>query len=380
MVPYWDVSTTVFAGAGALRSNAEDMLKYIAAQLGPPENDIERAMRATHEVQVRINEQVAAGLGWSVRRLGDRRIPMHGGGTSGYNVQVGFDPELRTGFVMLTNTGDFDDDIGSDFLRRGRPLDIAEASVPRQVLERYVGEYELAPGRAFVVRLEDDGTMTMQAPGNVRFRMHAGSDSTFFLKRAPWQFTFNRDGAGGVVTGFVADLEGSRREAKKVSDGGPAPAVVAGDATVVVPLAAGDMARYEGVYTLSIGKRSMDVRVFVEGGQLMAAALRQSPDRAPLPGGSCLRDRGGHRDPAGLRRGGRAGGDADAPPERAGHHGRAGGGIAGGRVRDQHGRHRGRSRAGDPGSSADGVRDRAVRWHVPPDRRCADPEAADFRP
>lgn len=284
VVPYWDVSTTAFAGAGALRSNAEDMLEYLAAQVGPPESDIERAMRATHRVRVEMDEEAAGGLGWGVRRFGGRRVLRHGGATAGYSTMVGFDPDLRVGVVMLTNTGDFDDDIAADFLRRGRPLDIPEARVPEAVLESYVGSYEMAPGRAFVVRLEEDGGLTVQAPGNVRFRMYAASDTSFFLKRTPWQFTFGRDEAGEVI-GMVADLEGSRQEATKVSTGSPPPAVVAGNATVEVPLAPEEMTRYEGMYVLRMGEGLMDVRVFAEGDRLMAQPAGNRPTVLHYQGG-----------------------------------------------------------------------------------------------
>lgn len=275
-VPYWDVSTTAFAGAGALRSNAEDMLTYIAAQLGPPDTEIERAMRATHEIQVDREGEAAAALGWGVSEFDGRRILRHGGGTAGYSTMVGFDPDLGVGVVMLANTGDFDDDIASDFLRRGRPLDLPEVSVPESVLRRYAGQYEVSPDRNFVVRLEDNGSLTMQAPGNVRFRMYATSDTSFFVKRAPWQFTFRQDDAL-EVTGMVADLNGSQREAPRVSDEGPPPAVVAGNASLDLPLSVSEMAAYQGSYALRMGDETLDVRVFVERDQLMAQPAGDRP-------------------------------------------------------------------------------------------------------
>src|SRR5690606_25285669 len=48
-VPLWDLPT--LAGAGALRSNLVDMLRFLDANLGPPASALERAMRASHVVR-----------------------------------------------------------------------------------------------------------------------------------------------------------------------------------------------------------------------------------------------------------------------------------------------------------------------------------------
>ncbi|NIQ54181.1 MAG: hypothetical protein GWN71_12555, partial [Gammaproteobacteria bacterium] len=108
--------------------------------------------------------------------------------------------------------------------------------------------------------MEDEGWLTMQAPGNVRFRMHAESDTSFFLKRTPWRFWFTRDEAGAVV-GMVADLEGSERSGPKVSDDGPPPRVVAGNARPEaedLPMTAEEMAPYEGTFVLEAGPRTLE--------------------------------------------------------------------------------------------------------------------------
>jgi D-alanyl-D-alanine-carboxypeptidase/D-alanyl-D-alanine-endopeptidase len=101
--PYWDASEAI-AGAGGLRSNIDDMLLYLRAQLDPPDNALGRAIRATHQVQHRF-PQFAAGITWPIRTSGGRTIISHGGGTGGFNTMIAFDPERRTGVVMLTNTG-----------------------------------------------------------------------------------------------------------------------------------------------------------------------------------------------------------------------------------------------------------------------------------
>ncbi|MBW3569924.1 MAG: serine hydrolase [Gemmatimonadetes bacterium] len=280
VVPYWDLTDAV-AGAGGLRSNAEDMLTYLRAQLGPPDTDLERAMRVAQQVHHRFADGRTGGLGWGVRSEQGRTIVSHGGGTAGFRTQVGFDPERRIGFVMLTNSGGFQDDIGMDFLLRGAPLAIREVPVAPTVLAAYVGEYQMAPGRSAFVRLEDDGTMTLRVPGNVRFRMYPESDSTFFVKRAPWRLRFTRD-ASGAVASVVMDMNGTERVGSRVSDRAPRP----GDPDAVrdLPLSADEMARYEGTYTLRMGERSLELRVFAQDGRLMAQAAGQNATRLRAQG------------------------------------------------------------------------------------------------
>jgi serine-type D-Ala-D-Ala carboxypeptidase/endopeptidase len=214
VVPYW-FATEAIQGAGGLRSNLVDMMKYLRAHVGTPRTSLERAMRAAYVERAPLSATAAIGLGWQLAKVERRTLVIHGGGTGGFSAYLGFDPDKRVGFVMLTNTTDFPDDIGQDFLRRGPPLAIPEVKIPRAELERYVGTYEVAAGRAMTVRLEPDGSLTLQAPGNVRFRMYAEGDGKFFLKRTPWRFTFTKN-AAGQVTGLEADMEGTKRSATKV--------------------------------------------------------------------------------------------------------------------------------------------------------------------
>ncbi|HST57330.1 MAG TPA: serine hydrolase [Longimicrobium sp.] len=281
--PYWDASEAI-AGAGGLRSTVDDMLLYLRAQLSPPDNDLGRAIRTAQQVQHTFSTGQAIGLNWSVRKAGGRKVISHNGGTGGFNTYIGFDPERRTGIVMLTNTGGFEDDFAVDFMMRGAPLSLPEVTVARNVLARYPGTYEVAPGRAMVVRLEDDGAMTIRVGDNVRFRMYPESDSTFYLKRAPWRVRFTRD-ASGAVGGLVLSVDGNEQVARRVSGATPAAPQV-----LDVPLTAEQMALYEGTYALQADGRTLEVRVFVQDGRLMVqpggqttTRLRAQGDHAFIP-------------------------------------------------------------------------------------------------
>lgn len=265
-------------GMGALRSSAEDLLRFLAANTGPPASRLERVMRDAQRARASEGENAEIGLNWHLRTVGGRRVIMHGGTTAGYETQIAFDPERGVGVVLLTNTQEFDDDLALDLLTRGAGPTRPQAAVSTGVLRQYAGAYEMAPGRSLVVRMEDEGYLTVQIPRNVRFRMYAESDSVFFLKRTPWRLRFTR-GGDGRVAGVVVDMEGTERSARRVGDSAPPPAVVAGNAALDLPLTPEQMALYVGTYLLQSGERTQEMRVFVQDGQLMSQPGSQSARR-----------------------------------------------------------------------------------------------------
>lgn len=103
-------------------------------------------------------------LGWHLlKTLGGGEIAWHNGGTGGYRSFIGFDRANRTGVVVLSNmsTAAGADDIGRHLLEPGFPLMQATAArkaitVTGEVLEGYVGSFELAPN--FVIAITREGT------------------------------------------------------------------------------------------------------------------------------------------------------------------------------------------------------------------------------
>src|SRR5262249_56695222 len=96
-VANWDVPT--LAGAGALRSSANDMLTFLEAFLGYKESPLAPSMRAMLDVRRPIGKaNFEIGLGWFL--YGD--VVWHDGGTGGFPAFFGEGPEsrLRGGFAL----------------------------------------------------------------------------------------------------------------------------------------------------------------------------------------------------------------------------------------------------------------------------------------
>lgn len=94
--PNWDLPG--LAGAGALRSTARDMLRYLEAQFGDDYAPLQQP-------RVSVDSTMGVGLGWHLLSMTPKapRIVWHNGGTGGYRSFVGFVRETRTAVVVLCN-------------------------------------------------------------------------------------------------------------------------------------------------------------------------------------------------------------------------------------------------------------------------------------
>jgi serine-type D-Ala-D-Ala carboxypeptidase/endopeptidase len=158
----WDLDA--LAGAGAIRSTANDMLTFLAAQLGFAPSPLRAAM-AAQLVPRRAGPMpiIDMALGWHVSKLGSGDVYWHNGGTGGYRTFFGFDPKARIGAVVLTNaaTPAGGDDIGFHLIA-GRPLAQLKPlppprvaiAVPAAELAAFAGTYEIAPAVRMVVTQE----------------------------------------------------------------------------------------------------------------------------------------------------------------------------------------------------------------------------------
>lgn len=97
----WDIPT--LAGAGALRSTADDMTRFLRANLHPPEGPLGDAIRLSHRPRHPIRRGVDVALGWHVVDLAGPGVRMvwHDGGTGGYHSFFGVSHEIDAGVVVL---------------------------------------------------------------------------------------------------------------------------------------------------------------------------------------------------------------------------------------------------------------------------------------
>ncbi len=220
-VENWDFGPA-FAGAGALRSSTNDMLKFLAANLGYMKTPLAPAMAAMLSVRrptVAPDMQVA--LAWHILTTKDKEIVWHNGGTGGYRSFIGFDPKSQTGVVVLSNagTGAGVDDIGRHLLDAKLPLlkpptEHKEVHVDPKIFDGYVGVYQLTP--QFLIRITRDGEhLYGQATGQGKLEMFPEGERDFFLKAVDAQVTFETD-AQGRATALILHQGGRDQRGQRV--------------------------------------------------------------------------------------------------------------------------------------------------------------------
>ncbi len=218
-VKNWDLPT--LAGAGALRSTAADMVKFVEANMGKTKSPLSKAMALQVETRASAGPpNLSIALGWHKLKSKNGEIIWHNGETGGYHSFIGFDKKRGVGVVVLANTAADIDDIGLHILDRDIPLKKIESKKQRtaikvdsKVLESYVGEYQLAP--TFVITITKEGDhLTLQATGQPKFEIFAESEEKFFLKAVDAQITFVKSSKGDVVE-LILHQNGSNQRAKK---------------------------------------------------------------------------------------------------------------------------------------------------------------------
>ncbi|NKB69275.1 MAG: serine hydrolase [Candidatus Latescibacteria bacterium] len=227
-VPNWDIPS--LAGAGALRSTTNDLLDFLAANMGLQQTPLAAAFDSTHVAQASAGSgNMDIGLGWHILKGPGYLIHWHNGGTGGYRTFAGFRQDLQLGIVVLSNTANDVTDIGFHLFDPQFPLAQLEAipevvEVDPALLDEYVGEYELAPD--FVLTVTREGERFYgQATGQDKFALFAASETHFFLSLIEARVTFVKD-ESGAVTHLVLHQGGADLEAIKR----PSPtAVLAGD-------------------------------------------------------------------------------------------------------------------------------------------------------
>src|SRR5258708_9011912 len=183
----WDLPT--FAGAGALRSDARDMLTFIAAHLGYVESPLAPAMAAMTKVRrPGGGPQTEIALAWLVAKREGREVFWHNGGTGGYRCFMGYDPKSRLVVVVLSNmsTTIGVDDIGMHLLDSSAPLaklspltTHKEITLDPKIFDRYTGVYQFTP--AITLTLTREGArMFTQLTNQPKLEIFAESEKDFF--------------------------------------------------------------------------------------------------------------------------------------------------------------------------------------------------------
>jgi D-alanyl-D-alanine-carboxypeptidase/D-alanyl-D-alanine-endopeptidase len=208
-VKNWDFDA--MAGAGAMRSTANDMLRYLKANMGIDASPLTGAMKLAQEPRGEANKTNRIGLAWMTSRTG---IVWHSGQTGGYRTYLGFTADRQHGVVILSNTAVDLDDLGFATLNpRVKPAPTDKAIVlPSATLDEYAGTYKLAD-KFFLKIFRMDGALFVRATGQGPIPIFPSAPNEFFAKAVRASASFTRD-PNGVITGLVLHQNGDRAAPK----------------------------------------------------------------------------------------------------------------------------------------------------------------------
>jgi serine-type D-Ala-D-Ala carboxypeptidase/endopeptidase len=101
-------------GAGALRSTAADMLRFLEANLDPAGTPLAAELERIQRPRVRMGRGIEMGLGWLIVRSPEPNGPLlwHNGGTSGFRSFAAVLRHRGTGVVVLSNSARSVDRLG----------------------------------------------------------------------------------------------------------------------------------------------------------------------------------------------------------------------------------------------------------------------------
>ncbi|WP_405771521.1 serine hydrolase domain-containing protein [Streptomyces sp. NBC_01538] len=109
-VPDWHDHVLTAAGT-SIYSTADDMLRYLGAQLRPERSPLRDAIELTQRPHFTVDENLRLGLGWHLSALSDgRTMTWHNGGTGGFSTCAAFSRQSMTAVVMMVNTASEESD------------------------------------------------------------------------------------------------------------------------------------------------------------------------------------------------------------------------------------------------------------------------------
>jgi len=199
--PFINLCTTM-QGAGAIKSNITDMMRFVQYQL-KGNAVLQEALSISHEKYYN-GENMQIAMGWHIGEMYNAEIYEMRGDTYGASSLMLFDKKDDLAIVILLNSansgvvGRAKNTILEKLLDKSGGLNRyvqPEIVVDKHILERYVGKYALQPDVDATVSIED-GKLAMQLTGQSRATFKAVEDNWFVMEKYGCQLEFVRNDKG----------------------------------------------------------------------------------------------------------------------------------------------------------------------------------------
>ena len=222
-VAHWDLGAV--ASAGAFRSTANDLLKFLDACLGFKKSGLLSGMDAMLTVRRPGGMSPSSGiaLAWNIYDDNGREIFWKNGSVGGFRAFLGFDRATRVGVVALANaqTGNGVDDIGLHLLDPAYSVDLeiptkhVEIALSEEVLDQFVGKYRFSPTDSITIIRKAGKLHVIAGLNQPPVEMYAEGPANFYLKVVNAQVKF-ADIKNGHATKAIWHQSGQDQTGERV--------------------------------------------------------------------------------------------------------------------------------------------------------------------
>jgi serine-type D-Ala-D-Ala carboxypeptidase/endopeptidase len=216
-VPNWDIPT--LAGAGALRSTANDLFRFLDACQGRRETSLAPAFASLLDVRRQADRAgLYAAAGWFVSTTHGDELIWKDGGTGGYATFIGYSARTRMAVLLLSNAASSSSTpmLGRHLLNAKfpRPTVHRQVAIDPARLAGYAGRYQLTPQFVLTVTPRE-GRLMVQASGQDEFEVFPESDTRFFYRIVDAQLTFEPT-PNGPAAAVVLHQNGRDQRATRI--------------------------------------------------------------------------------------------------------------------------------------------------------------------
>lgn len=100
--PYWQFDS--MAGAGAIKSNAEDMLKYFDSHIDSPAKEFAETVKRITKPVYPAGPAMQVAYGWHTMPELKHELIWHNGGTYGFSTFGAFEPISKNSIILVSNS------------------------------------------------------------------------------------------------------------------------------------------------------------------------------------------------------------------------------------------------------------------------------------
>ncbi len=190
-------------GSSSLRSNAEDMSKWMINFYSKSVGGENVFDQMTQKGELDNNNAIDYGYGLYISEINNKEAYFHDGVWGGYRIYTVFFPEDNIGIVILSNNGvsqsrktmnDISDILFCTAEKKKSTeteIEVVEQEINDEFFALCAGKYQQVDDKNTYLTFFKDGDAYFLNMNNGNYKLYAKSDSVYFIKEAEAEFVFH---------------------------------------------------------------------------------------------------------------------------------------------------------------------------------------------